>query len=192
MLHFTVDCSDNRLGLEKLGIVALPLLYCMRCELCWYDFVYEVETDNMISIVEAHRGGITEEWCEEIGVNEFPELRATLVEVPEEVENLFDKLNADKDLTDDEETAIAAFTENYANPEVGGYPIVDVINQIGGRSFLCQRLDDPMCEKCRTRMVFLASLTNDQRRGVKMSYDSVQIVFFLCTGCRRVHVQHSM
>lgn len=163
----------------------------MRCELCWYDFVYDVEADNSISIVHAHRGGATEEWMEEFGVDEFPEQSAALLQIPTEVEDLFDRLNAHQQITDEQEAEIAAFTENYANPEVGSYPIVDVINQVAGRSFLCQRLNDPICGKCNKQMVFLASLTNDRRRDVRITYDSVQIVFFLCAGCRRIHVQHS-
>ena len=192
ILHFSIDCADPRLGLQDLGIAVLPLLYCMRCELCWYDFVYQIEAEDSIRILKFHQGSITGEWAAEMGINEFPLRNAELVQVPRKVEEYFDRLNADEDLTDEEEAEIAEFTKNYANPEVGGYPIVDVINQIGGRSFLSQRLDDPTCEGCKNPMFFLASLTNDLSCGLKFSFDSVQIVFFLCQDCRRIHAQHSM
>src|SRR5690606_874708 len=154
----------SRLCLQKFGIASIPLLYCMRCELCWFDFIYELETDKSIAIVKAHHGAVTEEWSDEVGLDEFPEQPVALLRIPIEVEDLFDKLNTNTDLSDEEEAEIVAFTENYANPEVGGYPIVDVINQIGGRSFLSQRLDNPTCDGCQNTMVFFASLTNDRRR----------------------------
>ncbi len=31
--HLLIDCEDQRLGLQGMGIPFLPLLYCMRCEL---------------------------------------------------------------------------------------------------------------------------------------------------------------
>lgn len=192
ILHFSIDSSDPRLKLAGLGVPSIPLLYCMRCELCWYDFIYEFDTDNSITVIKAHRGAVTEEWQEEIGLDEFPRKDVTLLNIPSDIENLFDKLNFNDELTDNQEARIASFTNNYADPDVGGYPIVDVINQIGGRSFLSQRLDDPACGRCDQPMVFLASITNDPLQGVKLSYESVQIVFFLCSKCRRIHVQHSM
>ena len=191
MLHLTVDCSDPSLPLGQLGLTSLPLLYCMRCELAHFDFVYRFVAQNSIKILTAMKGDVVEEWADEVGLDVFPEKKVKLVPAPARVEALFDRLNRNEEISPAEEAEICSFTGNYADREVGGYPMVDVINQISGRSFLAQRLDDPECLRCGGTMQFLASLTNDKRQGFRFSFDSVQIVFFVCLPCRTIHAQHS-
>lgn len=190
--HARIDCSDLRLNLTPVGVPTLPLLYCMRCELAFRDFVYRVASANSISLEQVNRGATIDDWYVELGVDSFPEVPLELVAVPGRVEQLFDRLNADEKLSARDEQEICNFTGNYARPEVGGYPIVDVINQFGGRSFLCQRLEDPQCQRCSGRMYFLASITNDPRNDIKITFAGVQIVFFICINCRTIHVQHSV
>ena len=192
MLHLTLDCADGRLNLVGQPFKLLPLLYCMRCALCWHDFQYEVINDSAICVIESFSGELlTEDWREAVGVDIFPPRTITLEPIPARVEALYDRLNAGLKITDAEEAEICSCTGQYADPDVGGYPIVDVINQVGGRSFLGQRLNDPACPKCDQPMAFIASLTNDKRQSIVVSYDGIQIVFFFCVKCHVVHVQHS-
>ena len=90
------------------------------------------------------------------------------------------------------EEEVCSFIDNYADEEVGGYPMLDVANQIGGRAYLCQALDDPICLSCETYMYFIASITNDDKNNIHISFDSVQIIFFYCPSCMNIHVQHSV
>lgn len=197
--HFVIDCHDERLGLQGLDIPYLPLLYCMRCELSWYDFIYDVISPTSISVVKAYtdktgnRASVLEEWNEEVGLDEFPERPADLFKVPSSIETLFNKFNeGDDHLTDEEEDQVGAFNTEYLDLKGENYAAVDAINQIGGRSLLYQPLEDPICGKCEEPMPFIASFTNESIWDLKLSFDSVQIVFFLCSKCRRIHVQHSI
>jgi hypothetical protein len=170
----------------------LPLLYCMRCALCWHDFQYEVAEDRRVRIITAFKGKLLQdEWEKAVGLDCFPARAIALQSMPARVEELYDRLNTGIQITDSEEAEICSFTGQYANADVGGYPVVDVINQIGGRTFLSQRLDDPDCPRCDKRMAFLASLTNDKRQSFSVTYEGIQIVFFICVRCHIVHVQHS-
>lgn len=199
MLHLTLDCSDQVLNLDGMPCRTLKLFYCMRCALSWYDFCYRIVSENQIEIIEEFRGETAwEEWYSEGGVDVLERRSLQLSPIPPRLQDLYDRLNANEDLTESEEAEVASFTGDYANPDVGAYPIVDVINQLGGRSFLCQRLDDPVCSGCKRAgfepqtMYFLASLTNDAKAGVRITFDGYQIVYFLCPTCGTIKVQHSV
>ena len=192
MLHLTLDTTDPSLDLQHLGINKLPLLFCNRCSLAWHDLTYVVASNGDIDLVEFFTGEtMWEEWYEDVGVDVFPRRPFTLTSIPDRLQELYDRLNDDEELTRSEEEKIAALTG-----QVCEYPIADVINQVGGRSFLCQRLDDPVCVHCfkqgeRREMFFLASLTNDAARQFKITFPSLQIVFFFCPHCRAVKVVQS-
>jgi len=171
----------------------------MRCSLCWHDFAYRILSDSEIEIVEEFRGETNwENWYDLGRQDVFNRRSVELSPIPARLQELYNRLNFDEELSRAEETEVATYTGNFAPADVGGYPVVDVINQLGGRSFLCQRLDDPLCPGCRKagyerdEMYFLASLTNDKKSGVEMADDSVQIVFFLCKQCYTVKVRHSI
>lgn len=198
MLHLTLDCADPLLNLADLPCRNLRLFYCMRCALCWYDVSYRIVSDDQVEIIEGFKGQTTwDDWYADGGADVFERRPLRLRPIPSRLQELYDRLNDDEDLSDAEAAEVASFTGNYACPEAGGYPLVDVINQLGGRSFLPQRLDDPLCHGCRlaglpsSEMYFLASLTNDPDAGVKFTYDGCQIVFFLCVTCGTVKVTHS-
>ncbi|MCP3933362.1 MAG: hypothetical protein GY705_30200 [Bacteroidetes bacterium] len=192
ILHLTLDTSDTRLNISNKIFSKMPLVYCMRCSLSWYDFQYQILSNEKVRLIQYYEGEtVQDDWDEEIGVESFPKIKFGLKPVPKDVESLYDKLNSGAELTEDEESEIAKFTDKYAIPEVGGYPIVDISNQIGGRAFLCQQLDDPVCPGCEKDMYFIASLTNDKRNSLKITFNGVQIVYFYCPDCYLVHVQHS-
>lgn len=196
--HFVIDCSDVRLGLEKPGLETIPLLYCMRCELSWYDFVYDLHSPDSISIVQAYtdknndRSSILKEWNEVIGVDEFPKQQAELLEIPADIKILFDKWNKRIDFTSEEEDRISAFYADYLKSDGKDYFADDAINQLCGRSLLIQGLDDPICGKCEKHMPFLASFKSEKLWNLIICWGPVQIVFFFCPECKRIHVQHSI
>ena len=180
--------------------VAAVVLHAML-HFAWHDFAYRIRSDSEIEIIEEFRGETAwDDWYSaDGGTGDVIERRAVqLSAIPSRLQELYDRLNAGEKLSKSEEAEVASFTGNYARPAVGGYPIVDVINQLGGRSFLCQRLDDPGCPGCRRAgserqtMYFLASLTNDSETGVRITFDEVQIVFFLCPTCGTIKVLHSV
>jgi hypothetical protein len=148
--------------------------------------------EDEIRILAYFEGEVMEkEWREAVGGDFFCRRPIELEPIPARIEELYDRLNENLEITAQEEAEICSYTGQYARPEVGGYPIVDVINQVGGRSFLCQRLDDPDCPLCEKAMPFIASLTNDKRQSLFVGYEGVQIVFFFCTECHVIHVRHS-
>lgn len=200
MLHLTIDLTDPVIALGGLPTKRIGLFYCMRCALSWHDFSYRIVDDGQIEIMEAFHGETDwEGWYSEGGETDcFPEIAVRLAPIPKRLQVLYDKLNENEDLTKDEQYEVASYTGHFARPEAGGYPIVDVVNQLGGRSFLCQRLRDPSCPGCRKvgletkDMYFLASLTNDPTNDIRISYAGVQIVFFLCRQCGTIKVRHSI
>lgn len=191
ILHLTLDCADARLNLSGLDLATFPLLYCMRCALCWADFTYKVAASERLEIRTAGEGALMPEWYESVNGDVFPQRPVSLNPLPADIQQLYDKLNARSVLSDEEEAVVAAFTGHFAIPEVGGYPIVDVINQVGGRAFLLQPFEDPLCEECGEPMFFLASLCNDPRQTLRVTYDGGQIVFYLCKSCRVVTARSS-
>jgi hypothetical protein len=177
--------------LEEVEWIELPLLYCMRCALCWFDFSYRLDEKNQVTILEASEGELMPEWYERVDGDAFPERSIVLEPIPDSIQSYYDKLNANVSLSAEEEWEIARVTGSFAREEAGGYPIVDTVNQIGGRAFLQQRLDSPDCGSCRESMFFLAALCNESRKSVRITYDDAQVVFFFCLGCRIIRVQSS-
>lgn len=198
MLHVSLDTRDERLRLANSRLSNLPLLYCCRCSLSWHPFVYTVINDHLIQIQRAFSGPKQwEDWYSDGRGDTFPEQRFEMKPITREMQMVCDKLNAGVTLSDSEELHFATEIGSFATAECGGYPIVDTFSQIGGRSFLSQRLEDPECEVCRKRglmrdMFFLCSLVNDRRSGMRIGFDGVQIVFFFCKTCSSVHVVHSI
>lgn len=196
MLHLTIDLSDPRIDIRPTNLSSLPLLYCSRCSLSWHPFCYRIVDNRRIAIQKAFRGETQwSEWYELVGVDSFEERRFELLPMPVRLQELCDELNRGKTLTSEEEAEFAFFTKRHALEECGGYPIVDVFSQIGGRSYLAQRSDDPLCDLClkcdvQRRMRFLACLTNDESNGIRVTYDGVQIVYYYCEFCQSICVIH--
>jgi hypothetical protein len=198
LLYATLDTADPCLSLSDCGVACLHLLDCLRCSLSWYDFSYRIISDREVELVEVHRGErIWDEWRDSVGVDEFQRRPFSLTPIPQRLQILWDVLNAGHKLSSSEESEVASLIGRFADPAVGAYPIVDTINQVGGRAFLQQRLDDPECPYCvkyadATRMRFLACLQNDEGQQLRVAYEDVQVVFFFCTKCATVKVIHSL
>lgn len=190
MLHLSLNTSDERLNLSSLPFRWLPLLYCMRCELAHSDFVYRIVGDSAIEILEYIPGEVMPCW-EELGIGEaFPESSLHLERLPEPFQRLSDKLNHCIALNEDEKIQYCQTSENWALPRVGGYPVVAAINQLCGRGFLIQSLPDPVFRG--EHLMFLASLCNEKRAGVRFTWDGYQIVFWIGLKTHTIMVQHSV
>ncbi len=198
MLNARIDTKDPRIRLDGFPAETVPLLCCGRCSLSWHPFTYTVINDSAIKIDQFHAGETTwDDWNESVGMDVFPVQPFDLQPIPDRVQVLYDRLNDDEEISDEEEAEIASFTNQYALPEVGGYPCIDVINQIGGRAFLCQGVEDPPCPTCKSRgkdrkMFFFATLTNEPEKDFVVGYEGIQIIFFFCPECNSIQVVHSM
>jgi len=191
VIYLSLDLKDERIKFPDGHLRRLPLVYCVDCELCCFDFVYRVDADDSLKVLAALR---TKD-VQDIGITSLirkKHIKVDLSATPPELERLAAKLNARGDLTKEQVKLFGELINNFAPPEVGGYPKVDCYNQIGGRAFLMQRLEDPMCEHCpKSRMRFLASLYNEKSSGVKIVPEEMQIVYFACPKCAAILVQHS-
>lgn len=188
VLHMNLDLRDPKVRLGADG-AAFPLLYCMRCCLCWYDFAYRVRGDEEVEIVLAHLGQDRDEkWDQHMGDTLDP-VPITLANTPAQLQEMMDELNASsKKFTTDDRSEWNLLLDRPTRKSI------DAINQVGGRSFLIQRLPDPVCPTCKDRTAyFLASLYNDERIGIRVTppLSGAQIVFFYCPDCQTVVVQHS-
>lgn len=199
MLHLTLDTHDKRLGQLNFPYKFLRLFYCMRCPLAWYDFQYRFLNEKKIEVIESYnkRDRDTEKmWQQEIGIESFEQRSISLKEMSVKLQHLYAKANNDIELSYSEKYEIAKYTSNFAAEDIGGYPCVDVINQVRGTTHIPQRIEPPNCIYCQKKgmeikMDFLASLTNDSRYNFVISFDGVQILFYLCPRCHSIHVQHS-
>jgi len=147
--------------------------------------------DGNIEIVEAEtgqEGWLKEAWQEEFPLGYVEPVGCSLRVFPKSVQKIIDRANDERSLTRRQEDAVAEYTGHYAIPEVGGYAIFDVCNQVGGRAYLPQGyvpLGCPLCEQeGRGReMEFLACLTNDKWHGIRLIYDGIYIEFWACRDC---------
>lgn len=196
-LHLSLDTRDRRLKGFNYPHRYIRLYYCMRCPLAWYDFQYLDHGDN-IEIIKANTAkdkSAEEEWSSEINLDYFPERKITLQKIPSSLVKLFKKATEEGDLSESEEFKFAKLTDNFASDAVGNYPIADVVNQVGGYTYIPQNIDGPKCYNCERHgknksMVFLASLANNPKQELEFSYDGVQILFYICELCHTIHVQH--
>lgn len=190
MLHLTLDLNDDRLQIPTWKKCKLPLLYCMRCELAHWDFVYTVIDERRIEIDDYMPGDPVDGW-EELGIgDEFPRQPVWLEPTPPEFQRLCEKLNRNEKLTPAEAESYCAVSGKRAIPEVGGYPVVDVVNQVGANAFLQQRVGNTQ-ENDDTTYHLLAALCNDPRQGLKFGWDDYQILFWLHAESMRILVTHS-
>jgi hypothetical protein len=196
--YLSLNVRDPRLNLDSLGVERLSLLSCMRCALCFRKFEYQLHGTTQIAILRAHLGErMWEDWYRRGIGDELEQLHFDLSPIPEHIQDLHRRMTEGYQPTQSEELEIAQFTGNFANPDVGGYPIVDGVNQIGGLTFFTQPIRIPRCTQCawqgtRRRMSFLASLVDNDRLHLRIGIEGVQVLFFLCPDCRVICVIHCM
>lgn len=190
LLRFlTLDVSDERLGLGHLGVPAVHLLYCWRCDVG--DLDYTLEQDGSVTVhgEKAWRKMLKKSGIDprdvrkEITTNQafpyerypdfFPARRAVL-----------SKLNAR------EQQSLLAHELGQASKRAKE-PVSR--HQVGGLPFLVQRSDFvPECDECDARLTFLAVIADDcaDRRGFTGN-SFVQVLFFICDRCNRVKAMNA-
>jgi hypothetical protein len=187
ILHLLLNGQD--VLLRPLPLQSIPVWYCLRCALSWEDFAYVIDQSGSIEIVKANRGPrVWRDWYPEMA-DHLAEVRIELLPAPLRLQELEDELEKNGDL---DETCAEEFNRIVGRSEDRA---VDMLNQVGGRAFLIQRLPDPTCPNCRRRkMYFLASLCNDASLGIKIApmRAAAQVVAFFCPPCTCIVVQHSM
>lgn len=186
MLHLSLDCRDPLLKLSYGGCT-LPLLYCMRCSLCWYDFAYKFTPPDRIEILACHRGERQwEDWYAEMG-DVIPERNVELLPLSDTAQSVVDWLNEfDKSDGRDQEIYNKAFGRKASRN-------IDAANQIGGRPFLFHRSTESRCPVCcEEQLGYLASLFNEPTLGIMLMPASAdaQILFLICEGCDAIIVRH--
>ena len=190
ILFLTLDLSDPVLRFPEIGLRRLPLLYCPRCAVFESDLAYRVIHDDEIEILEAGMGEqpqLWQAWQEWVGAQLRP-VAYRLQPFPPLVQRLIDRANDAPDLHKTEIEVIASHTGHYADPDVGGYPLLDVVNQVGGTPYLSQGLYEPDCPYCATlgayrETSFLACLTSDRWRNLDIIYPGAYLVFCMCKIC---------
>ncbi|MEX0867308.1 MAG: hypothetical protein WD030_08110 [Pirellulales bacterium] len=117
-----------------------------------------------------------------------PEQPICLELLPEVVQRVFDQFNSGEEPDEADESA---------TQEIIGGDFIGPIDQVGGRSYMLQRIDDPICEACnqaetKNRMWFLAGLC-----GIGHTFSALflpqeaelvdmHVVFFFCPVCGSV------
>jgi hypothetical protein len=203
MLHLTLDLRDPRLQFERtrIKLERLRLYYCMRCALSWQDFSYQIVDDESIRICEANHGPVTwMDWQKSGGgVDEFPPRPFTLTPIPARLQDLWNRISnlpRQGTLSPEEFADLKSLTASRAFPVATFNPDYYYVNQVGGRSLLCQGIPDPTCPHCSAltrkgaKMYFLACLYHDAGDHLRVAFKCTQIVFFLCPVCMSVKVVH--
>jgi hypothetical protein len=177
LLRFlALDTRDSRLGLGQVPFSTLPLFYCWRCPVSQEMFSYRVLDDGAIGLLVYGRGAPEDDWPYSEYPKFFPEAPARLVEVTEEVQDIYKHLNATGEF---EEWGL---TER--NPE-----LLLPRHQYGGEPLHMQQ--DPeycvRCPDCAEPMPFTASIGADclDERGLVTS-EAVQVIYHYCPACRVV------
>lgn len=190
-IYLNLDLEDRRIHFPDEQLRRLPLVCCLDCELFHFDFVYRIEPNDALRVLSALKSRDAEPNSRGSSYVRHKCIDVDLSPTPVELERMAAKLNARRQLTNEEKVLFARLTNNFARPELGGYPIVDCYNQVGGRPFLPQRLEDPECENCQTSMRFLASICNEKQSGMEIVPSDIQIIYFACPKCAAILVQHS-
>jgi hypothetical protein len=186
----TLDLSDPRLRLP-IESPEVPLLYCMRCPLSWYPFVYRIVREDVGDIVSAFRGAIEpdgcyQDWYRTLG-DFLPGVDVRLVTMAPQLRDVIKRLDDGVGSSED---------GSLYNLAMGRRPTsgVDAMNQVGGRPFRIQKVDDPECAVCGGTARFLASLYNDDVEGIIVEPEKwgAQILFFCCDVCGAVTVIHRL
>ncbi len=173
-------------GLDWTISVLTVYRCCIACAaLSWHEFDYQIKSATEIAQRRAFRGKRTwDDWYPDGFGDELPHRDFDLSPIPERIQDLHFRITYGYEPTAAEELEIAKFTGNFASDDVGGYPVIDAINQLGGLTFFIQPVELPICFTCRDkRMSFLLSLVNDDRLNLRLTFNGVQVIFFFCDSC---------
>ena len=209
LLFLTLDTGDPRLGWLSHEPRLMKFCYCMRCELCSDLFAYRQQGATRIETIVAHKGDTHfPEWQEGVGFEVIPHRKFELEPTGRRCQALADCLNAESDLSPDEEREFSVLSGNRGIPRQ--------TNQIGGRPYVASAQPYPLCPACcpdaanrekyrvfmqrglpqyveelqQYRMTPIASIGNDDRFGLRLTFDGATILFYACTTCGTTAAYH--
>lgn len=189
MQHLVLDTRDPLVPLRSVAPL-IPLLYCMRCALCWETFSYSFEKLDRIRILQAHRGETCwDDWYGEGMGDEFEERAVMLEPISPRIQELLDFMTREDQALPAEEEAEVRQCLKWPQGRA-----VDAFNQVGGRTFMICGPLTQFCSKCAKQpMGLLASLANSVI--TRQSYVQLmpkgahwQILFFMCPRCASISV----
>ncbi len=184
--YLTLDLDDPAFGIPYQSS-SLDLIYCMRCAISWYDFVYRPCVSGNIEILSAAVGPTDsyDEWTNTFG-DQLPESKIILSTLSPDVQDAIDRFNRDAFSTDDCQTYNIGFGRPLSTP-------IDAANQVGGRPFSIQRVVEPRCKGCGETASFIAGLCNDRWKAISVDINrAAQILFYYCWRCGAITVKHSI
>ncbi|BDI29279.1 hypothetical protein CCAX7_13300 [Capsulimonas corticalis] len=177
LLRFlTLDTSDERVGLTKLGGRKIHCLFCWTCGIAQEPFSYQHHDDGSVSLIEYGDGEPETDFPYEDYPIAFPGASVSLLAISSEAQKSIHSVNAGR-------TQITSWREKY--PDIFGCK-----HQVGGEPFLIQQNPDyekerdVRCPECKKRMPFLAAIADDclDERGFTEN-EGVQVLFHLCSAC---------
>lgn len=165
---------------------SIPVVYCMRCELCWEDLLYRYHLDGAI-VLEQYRLGseYDEEWDAEMP-DVLPLSHIKMKPLSVMARSYLEALRSGAKLST---TQVRSFCNEIEVPE---RDVVMGINQFGGDPWCWQMPDPPECVACNRKMIMMLTLTSGIDRCIKIcpSAWNIQIVAYRCAACRMLCVRH--
>jgi len=188
----TLDLEELRVGEAWAGRKYLPLFHCPRCRTFDSYLCYRCGA-NGIRVIDAEWGEdpqLATDWASEFPLGYPQRMGFGLLRFPTDVQSVLDKAIAGERLGEEDEQLVSRYTGHVVRTPEGSYPSFDVCNQVGGRAYLPQGYEPPMCPgpKCsHADMQFLACVTNDRWQGIKILLDGVYVEYWCCLRCGIVH-----
>jgi hypothetical protein len=185
LLRFlSLDTSDLRLGFAAIGVPFVHLLYCWRCDVG--DLDYFLHPDGSVTLPDAAAWSVDTPHVVAVRAQvnspdhdfpypdyppHFPPRGASLTRLP----------------ADEQQRLLATELGEQEPPADDAFR-----HQVGGLPRLAQGADYiPSCNGCGQPMAFVAAIADDcaDPRGFTDN-GSVQVLYFLCSGCRRMHAMN--
>lgn len=165
------------------------MYYTFRSELCFERMQYICWGSDIEWLTDVSRD-VRWSDVDEYLAQSRKVIRYGLRPIGQGVRKIVEKLNRGDQINDDEKLTYGTDTRNFASEEVGSNPIVDVTNQLFGRTFLVQRTPYPECLRCSHVMEFLAAMTESKVLGIDFIPPGTQVIFFGCAACGTIDAQH--
>lgn len=182
---------DERISSKIFGKCrgSVAFYYTFASTVCYESFQYRLQGHEVEWIKHAKCDMRTDDitcCLPDCYIEHYYDLRPASCETM----RISEKLNQGLQLSELEEFEYGSDTRQFADKSVGGYPLVDVVNQLSGVAFLQQRTKFPFCYVCEGKMDFALSMTRCERIGIEFIPPGVQVVFFVCTKCNTIDARH--
>lgn len=169
----TLDTRDRRLGLQRLGVPHVHLLFCWTCHLAQGETAYRLLPGGGIRFVQHRRGGVSKTFPYRDYPRAFPGRRFTLAAIAAAEARTLTALNAGELRPN----RLGRSAQQLAVPR----------HQIGGEPRFLQGAPRRACPRCRHPMAFFASVGDDTLGDSGFTGNAfVQVLFLLCVRDRIV------